>query len=320
MNTPGTNNISKEKLQQLLSAINPEAAGDAQQYSDAPEYDWNQPHYFNKVQLNLLKNFAEKTVKQCAENFTKFFNNDFDTIVVSTTQHFADDIFAADSKKDNYYVVFGKKGQPPLGLLSIPLQSAAVWTARLLGSSDSEGEDEKTLSNLEESLLMDTASVLVKAISDTYGDDKIRPGQNITRGLVPLELEPNEEFYKITFSTKKADSEESSQADFIMFSSQLESVAGQCSQDEVKLSPKQNKNAVLNNFHNMPITVKAQLTKINLNFGQIMDMEIGDVLLLDKMAGDPADIIVEEQTLLSGWPAKSGGNYAIVIKEICKNK
>ncbi len=315
-----TNNISEEKLQQLLSAINPQSSSDTQQCSDAPQYDWTQPHYFNRTQLNLLKNFAEKTVKKCGENFTEFFKSNFDTIVVSTTQHFANDIFAIDNKKNNYYVAFGEKNASPLGLLRIPLQSATKWTAKILGSEDSNDDSEKTLSNLEESLLMDAASVLVKAIAEAFGNERIHPAQNITKDIVPLELEGCEEFYKITFSSKMSDSQESSQVDFIMLSKELEPVAGRAWQDEINIKPKQIQNAMLNNFYNMPVTIEMQLSKVNLNFKQIMDLEAGDVLLLDKMAGEAADIIVEGRKLLSGWPAKSGGNYAAVIEKICKNK
>lgn len=44
-----------------------------------------------------------------------------------------------------------------------------------------------------------------------------------------------------------------------------------------------------------------------------MNLQVNDMLLLDKSVDEPIELIVEGKAVFSGRPAKSGGKYAAVI-------
>ena len=147
------NNLSQEKLQQLLGAIGSRPAEDSAQI-EAAEYNWNQPHYFNRSQLNKLDDFIQNTGKMIARKFAALCHGEFNVEIVSTSQHFANEIVgqALDVKQNDYYLAFGTDPSNPCGFLGIPTRTAFIWAAQLLGDTESEEESRTDLTNLEESL------------------------------------------------------------------------------------------------------------------------------------------------------------------------
>ena len=77
---------------------------------------------------------------------------------------------------------------------------------------------------------------------------------------------------------------------------------------------------MLDHVHKTPVSITAQLASAKLTFEEIMSLQVNDVLLLDKSVNEPAELIVEKQTIFRGQPAKSDGNHAVVITELCDTK
>ena len=54
-----SNNLSKEKIQQLLAAVGAMPKEDTEKI-EATEYNWLEPHYFNDAQLEMIEKFTQK--------------------------------------------------------------------------------------------------------------------------------------------------------------------------------------------------------------------------------------------------------------------
>ena len=50
-----------------------------------------------------------------------------------------------------------------------------------------------------------------------------------------------------------------------------------------------------------------------LAFKDVMNLEVDDIVMLNKNVMETAEILVEGQTLFHGFPAQAGGNFAVVI-------
>ena len=208
----GANNLSKEKIHQLLIAVGSGPLEDTTGIK-ATEYNWNKPHYFDRKQLNRLDDFTKRVARSMSIKLVDFFHNEFDVNVVSIEQHFAAKLVdqAMESGQNDYYLAFGNEQDHPCGLISIPTKTAFIWATQLLGDPESEVEDTgRDLSQLEESLLLDLLSALIKAFSQKYFD--FQPGRNIARRLFPIELKGTEELCKISLDVKKADQEKGTEA------------------------------------------------------------------------------------------------------------
>jgi len=309
-----TKSMSREKIQQLLMAIGSEPKEDAAQV-DAAQYNWQEPHYFNKEQLVKLGNFADAVASGVSQKFAKLCRSEFNVTISSTTQHYANEILSqlSDGEQRDYYLPFGISQEHMCGLIGMPGQTAVNWATQLLGDSESEKDPGRDLSPLEESLLLDLASALVEVFS---GPDKalaFQPAQNIVRGQWPLEPEGTEEICKISFDVKKAGSEKISKAYFLILCSELAPIAGRTAQDSGGFPAEDISKLILGHLQEMPVLITSQLASAVLSFEELMNLQADDILLLDKRVNQPVELIVDGRTVYYGRPAKSAGKYAVTI-------
>jgi flagellar motor switch protein FliM len=316
MSSTVAKNLSRDKIKELLAAVGSRQAQDAAQV-EAAEYNWSQPYCFNNKQLKELEDFTKEVAAAIAQKFAGFYHSDFNVTIASTTQCFAYELLKqiSDNEQRDYYLSFGAAEDQPCGVVGIPPQSAAIWTRQLLGDSESEDESGKELSQLEESLLLDIASAIVRALSNSHESFNFQPNDGIVKGRVPLELHGTEEICKITFNIKKADSEKSHEACLLILCHKLESVVGKAAQADGGSSVGDASKAILAHLQEMSVSVTAQLASIVLTFEEMMSLQPDDVLLLDKRIDEPAELIVEGRVFFRGRPAKSAGKYAVVVTE-----
>lgn len=316
MSDRATNNMSKEKIQQLLAAVGAGPKEDDEQI-EATDYNWHEPHCFNSEQLKKLDNFTQKVAVKAAEKFANLFKNKFDVKVNSTTQHFAYELLdqLSGSEQPEYYLPFGIEKERLSGLVGIPEQTASIWATQLLGDSKPEDDSKKELSELEESLLVDISSGLVDLFSRPFPTSEFHPAGKIIKGQWPLDLQGTDELCRISFEVRQGDSEESSGAYFLITCEKLMPIVKKYSQDAGDFSEEDISNAILDHLHEMKVFAMAQLSSTVLTFEETMNLQVGDVLMLDRRIDEPIELIVDDLTICYGWPSKSSGQYALAIIE-----
>jgi flagellar motor switch/type III secretory pathway protein FliN len=172
---------------------------------------------------------------------------------------------------------------------------------------------------LEESLLLDIASDIIEALSVSSRSYEFQPAQAIVRGQLPLELRVTEELCKITFAFEKADSENPDkfgEAHLLILCDTLEPVLGKAAQVADGFSAEDVSKAILDHLQQIYVSVTALLSSTVLTFEQIANLQVDDILLLDKRIDEPIELTVEGLTILHGQPAKLAGKYAVVIAGI----
>jgi flagellar motor switch protein FliM len=309
-----TNSMSREKIQQLIMAIGSASKDEAAQV-DAAQYNWQEPHYFNKEQLVKLDYFTDAVAAEVARKFAKLCRNEFNVTISSTTQHYVDEILShlPGSEQMDYYLPFGTGQEHMCGLVGIPEQTAVNWATQLLGDSESEKDSSRNLSQLEESLLLDLASILVDLFSGPDKSLDFHPATSIVKGQWPLELEGTEEICKITFDVKEAESEKSSEAYFLILCSELTPVTGKTARDSGEFSAEDISKFILGHLQEMPVLITGQLASAVLNFEELMNLQLDDIVLLDRRVDQPVELVVDGRTVYYGWPVKSAGKYAVTI-------
>jgi flagellar motor switch protein FliM len=310
------NSMSRKKIQQLLKIVGSEPAEDTQ--VEATEYNWKESHYFNNEQLVKLGFFTKSAAGAMAQKFSRFFRSGYNVTAASTTQHYVHEFLGnlTDGEQEEYYIAFGEESESAnggCGLVGIPEQVAHNWARQLLGDSGSEKEPGGDLTQLEESLLLDLVSALIEAFSGNNISFDLHTAKGIVKGQWPLEIESTEELCKITFDIKKADSENGSEIYFLILCSKLAPAAGKAEQDSVDFSAEEVSKAILGHLHEMSVLITGQLATTVLTFEEIMDLQVDDILVLDKRIDQPAELIVDGRTFYYGCPAKSAGKHAVTI-------
>jgi flagellar motor switch protein FliM len=315
MSGPSTDNLSKEKIQQLLAALGSEPPEDSTQIS-ASEYNWHEPHYFTREQLSKLDDFTQRMCKTVAAKFSTSCPGEFNVEIKEATQHFADKLLAElfSSKQDNYYLAFGNNPDNPCGLIGIPTETAFAWATQLLGDAEPQKDRSGDLSQLEESLLLDIASGIVEALCEAHPGIAFQPAKALVKRLLPLELQGTEELCKITFTVTKAASD-ATQAHILIRCEALELIVGRAGQDAGEMSTEDTSKALLQRLQEVNVCVTAQLGVTELPLKELIGLCRDDILVLDKRIDEPVEVIVEGEPLLRGRAAKSAGKYAVLIGE-----
>jgi flagellar motor switch protein FliN/FliY len=320
MSQPAFNNLTKEKIQQLLNAVGAQPKENTQDNIETSDYNWKQARYFNRSQLETIEEFAKNVANKCGENFTNLYRNDFTGAITSISQHFAGEFSDPNNTQNHYYLAFASNEGQAFGLVCIPLQTAVVWTTELLGETKQSKEPDREFSRLEESLLSDIAHCIIKAFSDCCEGCDFNPDPNIIKDQLPVEIDDTRELCKITLKPSKAGSEDGPEAYLLLFCDRLQSLFKQNIQTGKNPSEQDIKKAMLEHIHKVPISVTARLGSAVLTFEEMMCLQADDILLMDKSVNEPLDLLIEGKTILRGSPVKCDGKYAVLITQLCSQK
>ncbi|MBL7187291.1 MAG: FliM/FliN family flagellar motor switch protein [Phycisphaerae bacterium] len=314
MSSRVADSLSRKRMQQLLAAVGSTPQENAAQV-ETTEYNWYDPHYFSTHQLAKLDQFAQTAARAMARRFSDFCRSRFDVTITSITQHFASELSdkISGAQQKDYFVPFGIDPERPCGFVGMPERTASAWARQLLGDCESEEDSGRALSGLEESLLLDLTSALVEVFCDSDAICNFCLTTSVVRGRWPLELRGIEEVCRMSLDVKKADSQDSSAAYFLIPCRELDAVAGRTTRAGGEYSASEISKAILDHLYETTVTITAQLASTTLTFGQIMNLQVNDMLLLDKTVDEPIELIVDHRTVYSGRPAKSAGRYAVAI-------
>jgi flagellar motor switch protein FliM len=311
-----SDNLSKEKIRRLLAAVGSAPKEESSQL-EATEHNWSEPHYFSGEQFKKISSFTETLAAAVAKKFTDFCRGKFEVTVVSTKQYFANDIIKqySDGEQKFFYLPFDSEKGQRLGLLGMPEKTALAWTKQLLGDTESQDNTEKELSQLEKSLLLDLACAVIRAFSQSHSSFNLSPANTLETKQWPLKMDGAEELCQISFNVKQSDAKDGTEAFFLIPCSSLDAVSGKTKKAVSEISQENISKMIQEHFEQTSVSVTAQLGRTELSFEEMMNLQVDDILLLDKKVTDFVELIVNERTFCYGWPVQSGGRYAVAVSE-----
>ena len=302
--------------EQLLAAIGSDPADQAEQ-PEAAEHDWHRPQCLSGEQLSRLEAFVVEVAGVIGTKFERFCNAATNVTVSSSTLHFAGELLRELSESKDSYLAFGRDPQGPTAFLGVPPETAAAWTQLVLGESEPQGQPEAGLSTLEQSLLLDISNAVVDSLTRALAQQDAQQGQMRSSGLLvtgppPVQFEKSLEVCKINLEIEVPDTAKS-QAYFVIPCDELISVAGYDAQGRSGSDQQDNSAVLLEHLKSMTVSVTARLISTSLSFGQVMNLDCDDIVLLDKTLDEPVDLIIEGRTAFQGRLAKSEGHLAVAL-------
>lgn len=87
---------------------------------------------------------------------------------------------------------------------------------------------------------------------------------------------------------------------------------------EVQPTSNNNSNAGMETIMNINVTLSIQVGSTKMKLKDLMKLNKGTVIELDKMAGEPLDILVNDEQIARGEVVVVNGNYGIRITEVSK--
>lgn len=319
MTLVNNNKLSREDLQALfLQYAGPGTAPDSSP-DQVGEYDFYKPHYFNKKQIALLNTYFETLGSLLATGFSNICNCPFNVKITSMTEIFSENLISTsqDEKMPYNLAIQNSTSGCELGFLSIPQESAQSWTTQLLG--ESEPAESPQLSEIELSLLIETATSFIKALSDSHPSLNCQSVSETLSRSIPIQLDDCVEMSKIVFELSDEKGENNSQATFVIVSSCLDSIAGKQGLSDNQNIEQDHKQQVIECLKNQQVSLAADFAKIKLTIEDVMNLQTDDVILLDKKVGQPIDLSIDGIKIFQAQLVQCEDSYGVAIIKTFKN-
>ena len=98
---------------------------------------------------------------------------------------------------------------------------------------------------------------------------------------------------------------------------QLPEISGQASEESDNISGS-DAQLSLEPVHNVVVTIQAVLGKTKVNVGELMRMRSGDVIDLDRRAGEPIDVWVNNRLIARGEVVLTDGLLGVALTEMVR--
>ncbi|MFA5424032.1 MAG: FliM/FliN family flagellar motor switch protein [Phycisphaerae bacterium] len=303
------NQITLDKIRQLMNYIG--VPKDPAEKIEATDYDWTVPHCFNSAELEKLNEFAGIIAPALTSRFDKFLQSSFEVSVSQITQHYAEKYISSiiEAQNKDYYLILKGEKDSSCGLVIVPNDTAAYWLKILLGESETT---QKEISQLENFLLGDLISQLADAVIISDRRLNLTAAKTLLSENFSLDIAGSEELCKITFDIMQNGSDQHCQMHIVLPCSKLQPIVTAIS-NKKKLTPEQVKNMILEHAKQLPVGITARFAEAELKFEQILTLQKGDVLMLDKKITEPVELIVEGRTRYLAHTAKCDGRLAVRI-------
>ena len=315
---------NRESAMSVLRRLARAAGGGSGQaiHTDVPcvDYDWNAPACFSRPQLDKVDALGAALAKVMSEPLSRHLRRAVKLHATAAALRFGRQVQQELDAGKQFRLTLGA-GSQPCGLLIVPSPSALGWVARLLGGADGEPED-KALSDLESGLLADMVAMLVAAASEAMqkaGAKALSQIGEISPAAAPLpEGAGDAEYCCITFQESAEDATPVFRlalvSDVLAPVAQAAATGG--APGGAQAAVQAARASLTDHFGSVPIPLQAVGWDTELTMGDLMNLEVGDVVLLASAAEDPIELRAGGKCVSLGYAVTADGHYAIELSEV----
>jgi|GEM_PF-5027716 len=292
------------------------AAPRAEEAITAVDYDWRQCHHYSPDALSQLRGVFEATCQTIAEKLTDLFHAKPEVTVGSLEQLFAHEAVEEPDPTSSWTLRLSRQKGGPCGYLSLSSATAMKWVAQLLGDEGAKNDTSRELSELEETLLQDITGAIAQAFVAAIaaaGGSAMSAEVQLTRGGQSI-LDPLADVCKSTLSIKTA--ADTSTMDLVLLCDSMDAIVGMGAK-EASATPEKVRGTILESIRPCSLTVDPILGCASVSIRDMVELKTGDVLVLDKLVGEPIEVFMSGRKLCLGQLAACEGRYAIIAEEIC---
>jgi flagellar motor switch protein FliM len=313
---PENRTLTHDKLRRLIELAQQHAAAEDTQQPEVVDYDWSRPHHFSLEQLAALDVFARKSQENITYTFETLCEGPFSLTMKPLSQHFAS-ILAADvtaNQPNHYYLPITTEDREHCGFISFPIETASILVALMLREAEKIDGEERKLSILEDSILMDITASIVDSFTEILkkrGGPEIQKTENFITGTWPVDFEGIEDLTTLTYNVECPAGE--FEFAFTILSTILEPIVGVEQDFTTKRTKEQINNIIMAHVNKVPVNVTARLSSTAIELDDIMDLKNGDLLLLEQKVSKPFDVLLNDRKCFQAFPATFYGKYALII-------
>jgi flagellar motor switch protein FliM len=294
----------------MRSMVPPEAPSPACQ-----DVVWTEPHHYGAEAKETLNGIGRKTAA-CLEKTLQYYCDEAFTVRLERlSEHFASFLAAEvkQSKKNWFFMPLVLADKSHAGFLELSFESAGCLIAQMLRDPEAQIGQSGEISALEQSLLLDILLALADSLIDELAMSQIRlvKTDQLVFGDWPMRFRELQDMTRFSFNAECGPLHLS-----IAVCLRDETVdpavglaATPCSAEEIKKYPER----VIGRMQEAPMQVSAQLSSATMSLNDILSLETGDVIILERKIESPIDVLVNGQMCFRAWPARHNGRAAVQV-------
>ena len=302
-------------MQKMRSLVEPES-----HIPDAEPVNWYVPHRLSRDSRELLMLFSVKLAAFIEKSLHTLAAMTFDVRAEGVYEHCARQLYteAVQQQIKAYYMPVSQAGKGVTGFVRFPVETASLLVGCMLRDPESQVGENGRMTSLGESILLDAAATLVGSIANGFkeqGTASVEKTDRVVYADWPVRFCDLEDMCEFRFEAVS----ESAKMTMSLFV--LDEVIAEMAQLEGPFKQANEKNQdgarVIKRMHEAPMQMTALLSSALMTLRDILSLEEGDVVILDRKITEPMDVLVNGQACFCGWPATSAGRLAL---QVCDDK
>jgi hypothetical protein len=280
---------------------------------DCTEIVWTEPHHYGSDQKEQLQVIGGKLAICLQKTLQYYCDENFTVQHEGVAEHFAG-VLAAEvklSKKNWYFLPLMATDKSHAGFLEMSFESACQLIGQMLRDPEAAIGQSGELSALEESILLDIVQSLTDAVIDESAmyQVKMLAADQLIKGDWPVRFREMEDMARFSFKAECGTVNLSLAYSFRdeLFDPAVGLQPTVYTADELKQFPER----VIGRMQEAPMQVTAQLSSATMTFNDMLALEQGDIIVLERKTDTPVDVLVNGQLCFKAWPAQYAGRTAI---------
>jgi len=315
MTLPDAKNMGRDTIMRLLANVG--SAPEAEPAKACTQFDWREAHYFTPLQLETLKEALSELGPAIAQGLMKLCGGEFSVEVTDVSQHYTSSLMDqySHAEGETLFQAFGSAEEEALGVIAVSPEHARTWVSFLMGSSEG-GEEDTALSAFELSLLADITGTVAQAWSQLGDAYAYQPRAEGVCTALSMPWNRAGCVCRIHWVLTKIGEEETdpqtSEAVFILPGSVVAMLAEKkvCVQ---RATPEALSQAMTHHLQDIPVPVRVEVGQTMLSFQAMLQLRVHDVVVLDRSAYEPIDVVVAGQRAFRAALGKSQGQQAVRV-------
>lgn len=320
--------LSQHEIDSLLSAlstgeINAEEMKEDKQEKKVKVYDFKRPNKFNKEQLRALNIIHENFARM----LTTYLSAKLRTLVQI-------EVFSVEQM--SYYEFISSIPNPSIIAITdlYPLEGSGILEVnpnitfsiidRLLGGQGDFNDKLRGLTEIESTLIEKVIKDILRILKDSWENlVELQPElENIETNAQFVQLiAPNETVALITLNGKIGKTE--GMINLCIPHILLEPVISKLStrywfSDTKKEASETDIVNLKRLMKKSQVPLRVEVGRVNITVKELIDIQLGDVIRLDKKASDPLHVFVEDELKFYGIPGLLKNKVAVEITDIVK--
>ena len=321
--------LSQDEIDNLLKALSTgELDADEMKNTDerqVKDYDFARPAKFSKEHLRTLEIIFEHFGRLLATNLPAYLRKSVSVDVVNSEVV----IYSEFSNALSNPVLLGVVGMDPLMGNVIMEMASNLWFAivdRLLGGVGNSLEKERDFSEIELSILERVFTICVNLLHEPWENVvEITPRLNRieTNSQFAQIISPSETIAIVTINLKIGDVE--GLMNICLPYTTLEPVMDKLNTKYWFSTMKEKDSnsyeaAIENIIDNALIPMKAVLGTSKINVQDFVNLQLGDIIRLDRKVDDELEVYVGNIKKFKALPGYSDNKYAVIVTEILREE